>query len=92
MAVFLCGREHPAPIKAAIYWVRAAQHDTVIHLNRQPCDQVALHVDLRLRLKSHRASWPVFAASHVYMAMAHNEAQLLKLKPQNLLLNLPLAA
>jgi hypothetical protein len=28
----------------------------------------------------------------VYMAMAHDEAQLLKLKPQNLLLNLPLAA
>jgi hypothetical protein len=23
------------PDKAAIYWARAAQHDTVIHLNRQ---------------------------------------------------------
>jgi len=34
---------------------------------------------------------PVIAGRPVYLAMAMDEASLLKLKPQNLLLNLPLA-
>jgi len=35
MAVILCGREHPRTDQGGDLLARAAQHDTVIHLNRQ---------------------------------------------------------
>ncbi|MGA1068165.1 MAG: DUF6352 family protein [Burkholderiaceae bacterium] len=140
------------PDNAAIYWARAAQHDTVIYLNRQNpaikslCTLMAkwvahfLGVKIRVtaleKIVDKKWLWhlgldaqasgilndlyrgnPVVQArlkrivclfkiefedpscvvarvrgKPVYMAMAHDEPRLLKLKPQNPLLNLPLAA